>query len=100
MRRPGPILSIGPAPTPSGTVPPRPPAGTICIPGSPLRAWLDHTGESPIVKGTLIHLAVDRLPGEQAPKPVWLRCPATSVTADMDTLWQAFHGFRSRNTLF
>jgi hypothetical protein len=34
--------------------------------------WVDHAGRLPIVEGTLIHIKVDRLPGDRAPKPVWL----------------------------
>ena len=35
-------------------------------------AWLDHPGELPIIEGTLIRLQVEHLPGDRAPKPVWL----------------------------
>jgi hypothetical protein len=35
-------------------------------------AWLDHPGPLPIIEGTLIMLAVDHLPGDRDPKPVWL----------------------------
>ena len=35
-------------------------------------AWIDHTGELPVIEGTLIRLQVDRLPGGQDPLPVWL----------------------------
>jgi hypothetical protein len=34
--------------------------------------WAAHPGPLPIVEGTLIHIQVDRLPGDRAPKPVWL----------------------------
>jgi hypothetical protein len=34
--------------------------------------WADHPGRLPLVEGTLIHIQVDRLPGNRAPKPVWL----------------------------
>src|SRR4051794_22960751 len=34
--------------------------------------WADHPGPVPIVEGTLIRLAVDHLPGQRQPKPVWL----------------------------
>ena len=34
--------------------------------------WVAHPGRLPIVEGTLIHIRVDRLPGNRAPKPVWL----------------------------
>jgi DDE superfamily endonuclease len=54
-------------------------------------AWEDHDGQLPVIEGTLIRLAVDHLPGERDPKPVWLWCPATSLAAhEVDLLWQAF----------
>lgn len=34
-------------------------------------AWIDHTGELPVIEGTLIRLEVDRLPGGHDPLPVW-----------------------------
>jgi hypothetical protein len=34
--------------------------------------WAAHPGRLPIIEGTLIHVRVDRLPGNRAPKPVWL----------------------------
>jgi hypothetical protein len=34
--------------------------------------WAHHPGALPIVEGTLIHVQVDRLPGDRRPKPVWL----------------------------
>jgi hypothetical protein len=34
--------------------------------------WAGHTGPLPIVEGSLIHIRVDRLPGDRTPKPVWL----------------------------
>ena len=54
-------------------------------------AWLDHHGELPIIEGTLIRLQVEHLPGERAPKPLWLWIgdPA-ATTADIDRAWQAF----------
>ncbi|GAB2961629.1 hypothetical protein GCM10023080_022420 [Streptomyces pseudoechinosporeus] len=35
-------------------------------------AWIDHTGELPVIEGTLIRLQVDHLPGGGDPLPVWL----------------------------
>jgi hypothetical protein len=35
-------------------------------------AWADHEGEVPIVETTLVHLAVEYLPGNRDPKPLWL----------------------------
>jgi hypothetical protein len=34
-------------------------------------AWL-HEGDLPVLEGTLIRLAVDHLPGDRDPKPLWL----------------------------
>jgi hypothetical protein len=34
--------------------------------------WSAHAGRLPIIEGTLIHIRVDRLPGDRTPKPVWL----------------------------
>ena len=54
-------------------------------------AWQHHDGDLPVIEGTLIRLAVDHLPGDRDPKPVWLWCPATSLDATgVDRCWQAF----------
>ncbi|WP_371773570.1 NF041680 family putative transposase [Streptomyces sp. NBC_01438] len=54
-------------------------------------AWIDHTGELPIIEGTLIRLEVDRLPGGHSPLPVWLWSSATGLSGeDVDLRWQAF----------
>lgn len=54
-------------------------------------AWHGHDGELPVIEGTLIRLAVDHLPGDRAPKPVWLWSSATGLTpAEVDLRWQAF----------
>jgi hypothetical protein len=34
--------------------------------------WGAHPGPLPIVAGSLVRIVVDRLPGDRAPKPVWL----------------------------
>jgi hypothetical protein len=53
--------------------------------------WIDHTGELPIIEGTLIRLQVQHLPGDRDPKPVWLWTSATGAApADVDRWWQAF----------
>jgi DDE superfamily endonuclease len=53
--------------------------------------WVDHPGELPIVAGTLIRLQVERLPGDHAPKPVWLWSSTTGASADdVDRWWQSF----------
>ena len=54
-------------------------------------AWLDHDGPLPVIEGTLIRLAVDHLPGDRDPRPIWLWSSATGAAADqVDRLWQAF----------
>jgi hypothetical protein len=54
-------------------------------------AWLEHDGPLPVIEGTLIRLQVEHLPGDRAPKPVWLWSSATGTTAaHLDRLWQAF----------
>ncbi|WP_333746390.1 NF041680 family putative transposase [Streptomyces sp. IBSBF 2950] len=54
-------------------------------------AWIDHTGELPIIEGTQIRLTVDRLPSGQDPQPVWLWSSKTGMTGmDVDLRWQAF----------
>ena len=54
-------------------------------------AWARHDGELPVIEGTLIRLAVDHLPGDRDPKPVWLWWSRTGAApADVDRLWQAF----------
>ena len=54
-------------------------------------AWADHSGELPIIPGTLIRLQVERLPGDHAPKPVWLWSSITGANAaDVDRWWQSF----------
>ena len=54
-------------------------------------AWLDHDGPLPVIEGTLIRLQVDHLPGDRAPKPVWLWSSATGAApGEVDRLWQAF----------
>ncbi|MFF7904017.1 hypothetical protein ACFZCV_35520 [Streptomyces sp. NPDC007920] len=39
-------------------------------------AWIDRTGELPIIEGTLIRLEVEHLPGGHDPLPVWLSLAA------------------------
>src|SRR6266542_1539853 len=47
--------------------------------------------EPPVIEGTLIRLAVDHLPGDRDPKPVWLWWSRTGATpAGVDRCWQAF----------
>jgi hypothetical protein len=50
-----------------------------------------HDGELPVIEGTLIRLAVDHLPGDRDPKPVWLWWSRTGATpGGVDRCWQAF----------
>jgi hypothetical protein len=53
--------------------------------------WAEHPGELPVIAGTLIRLQVERLPGDHAPKPVWLWSSTTGASAeDVDRWWQSF----------
>jgi DDE superfamily endonuclease len=56
--------------------------------------WARHPGRLPVVEGTLVHIQVDRLPGDRAPKPVWLWHSHPEV-ADLDVL-RLFHAFLRR----
>jgi hypothetical protein len=49
------------------------------------------------IKGTLIRLQVDHLPGDRDPKPMWLWSSRTGATAaDVDRWWHCFlRRFRS-----
>jgi len=53
--------------------------------------WRDHPGPLPIIEGTLIRLQVAHLPGDRAPKPLWLwSSDPTATAAEIDHAWQAF----------
>jgi hypothetical protein len=53
--------------------------------------WEDHHGELPVIEGTLIRLAVDHLPGDRSPDPLWLWSSRAGTSADeVDRAWQAF----------
>ncbi len=53
--------------------------------------WEGHDGELPVIEGTLIRLAVDHLPGDRSPEPLWLWTTAAVMSADAaDRTWQAF----------
>jgi hypothetical protein len=53
--------------------------------------WADHDGPLPVIEGTVIRLRVDHLPGDGAPKPLWLWFSGVGVTVtEMDRLWQVF----------
>src|SRR5215472_127330 len=53
--------------------------------------WQDHDGELPVIEGTLIRLAVEHLPGDRSPGPLWLwsSCAGADPAA-VDPAWQAF----------
>ena len=54
-------------------------------------AWREHPGRLPIIEGTLIRLQVAHLPGDRAPKPVWLWTSNRALAgSDVDRAWQAF----------
>ena len=54
-------------------------------------AWADHTGPLPIIEGSIINLAVDHLPGDRAPKPMWLWCShPDAADADLDWWWRSY----------
>jgi len=54
-------------------------------------AWAGHSGELPVVEGTLVRVAVERLPGNRQPKPLWLWAARTGATpAQVDLWWQAY----------
>jgi DDE superfamily endonuclease len=53
--------------------------------------WDDFDGELPIVEGTLIRLAVGRLPGDRSPEPLWLWSSRAGTSAnEVDRAWRAF----------
>ena len=54
-------------------------------------AWLEHTGDLPVLEGTLIRLTVQHLPGDRNPQPIWLWSSRTgAIPSDVDKLWQAY----------
>ena len=54
-------------------------------------SWLDDDGELPLIEGTVIHLVVERLPGDAQPKPVWIWASLTGADAALiDVLWQVY----------
>ena len=53
--------------------------------------WQSHDGELPVIEGTLIRLAVDHLPGDRSPGPLWLwSSRAATSAAEVNRTWQAF----------
>ncbi|GAA3283765.1 hypothetical protein GCM10010493_75220 [Streptomyces lavendulae subsp. grasserius] len=54
-------------------------------------AWHDHEGPLPIIEGTVIRLAVAKLPSGGVNKPVWLWWSRTGAhPEDVNRCWQAF----------
>src|SRR5271165_3459641 len=61
--------------------------------------WEDHDGELPVIEGTLIRLAVDHLPGDRSPEPLWLWSSAAAASAGaVNRTWQAFLRFDIEHT--
>ena len=60
--------------------------------------WREHPGQLPIIEGTLIRLQVEHLPGDRAPKPLWLWTsdPAATGTDDRPGLAGLPAPFRPR----
>ncbi|MEQ6028316.1 NF041680 family putative transposase [Streptomyces salinarius] len=55
-------------------------------------ARLDHGGPLPIIEGTVIRLALKKLPSGRVNKPVWLWWSETGATeVEVDRCWQSFH---------
>jgi hypothetical protein len=55
------------------------------------RQWKDHPGQLPVIEGTVIRLAVERLPGCRDAEPLWMWTTADIMSADaLDRTWQAF----------
>ena len=53
--------------------------------------WEEHAGELPVIEGTLIRLAVDHLPGDRSPDPLWLWSSRAGTSAgEVNRAWQAF----------
>ncbi|HEY5989342.1 MAG TPA: transposase, partial [Streptosporangiaceae bacterium] len=53
--------------------------------------WESHDGQLPVIEGTLIRLAVDHLPGDRSPEPLWLWSSRAGTSADaVNRTWQAF----------
>lgn len=54
--------------------------------------WAGHTGQLPIIEGTVLGLRVERLPEARDPKPVWLWAsrPCPDNEAEVDHWWSMF----------
>ena len=54
-------------------------------------SWEGHDGPLPVIEGTLIRLAVDHLPGDRSPEPLWLWSSRAGTSGgEVDRTWQAF----------
>ena len=54
-------------------------------------AWSEHVGHYPVIAGTVLRVAVDHLPGDRSPKPLWLWSSTPDVAAtDLAGLFFAF----------
>ncbi|WP_304608885.1 NF041680 family putative transposase [Glycomyces amatae] len=54
-------------------------------------AWISHEGDLPVIEGTLIRLATERLPHTGEPKPLWLWTSQHDLDTDLlDTIWSAW----------
>jgi DDE superfamily endonuclease len=54
-------------------------------------AWAAHDGPLPTITGSIIRLAVQRLPGDRNPKPLWLWSSRPDLTeSEVNRLWRAF----------
>ena len=54
-------------------------------------AWAAHDGLLPTITGSIIRLAVQHLPGDRTPKPLWLWSSRPDLTeSEMNRLWRAF----------
>ena len=91
-KQPWPAPAVTTSPRPPGTAPLPPWPGAGCTSGSPAapdgRATMANAARH---RGTLIRLAVDHLPGNRDPDPLWLWSSHAGTTAEeINRCWQAF----------
>ena len=54
-------------------------------------AWAGHSGQLPVIEGTLVLLQVQALPSRRSPKPLWLWCSATGMLSEqVSRVWWAY----------
>jgi hypothetical protein len=56
-------------------------------------SWAGHVGVLPIVEATVVGVTVQRLPGDRAPKPLWLWLGHPDLSAtdlDLDLVWRSY----------